>query len=330
MQYDFIAVGDVTTDSFIKLKMGVHLDPPHDGNPRSVCLNFGEKIEYEEVKVIHGVGNAANAAVSAQYLGLNAALVTDIGTDPLGDENLAVWQKAGVATEYVHRHAEYPTHHHYVLSFGPERTILIKHQPWPYKLPAFAELPKWMYFTSTGAHGESYHHEIADYVKQSGVKLAFQPGTFQIGFGLDKIRDLYEVTELFFCNKEEAQKILGSKEEDIVALARAILTVGPKMASVTDGPNGACAVNSEGAWTIPMYPDPAPPVNRTGAGDAYASTVTSMLARGMSLADALVRGPINSMNVVQHVGAQTGLLKLAQVEELLKNASPNYVLTKVG
>lgn len=327
MQYDFVSVGDVTNDTFITLKDAeVHCTV--DNQNCMLSMRFGDKIPYESAEVVYGVGNAGNTAIASKRLGLNAALVTDIGTDPGGDQCLTQWEKDYLDVSLVRRHAAYPTHHHYVLRFGPERTILIKHSPWPYKLPQFDEPPKWIYFTSTGEHGEPYHHELAAYVKQSGAKLAFQPGTFQIKLSIEgKIPDIYEASELFFCNKEEAQRLLKNNSTDMKVLLTEMRKLGPKIVAITDGPNGAWMLSESGAWMIPMYPDPAPPKNRTGAGDAFASTITSMLAIGMSVPDALIRGPINSMSVVQHIGAQKGLLTRAQLEDYLAKAPPEYKIT---
>jgi sugar/nucleoside kinase (ribokinase family) len=73
-----------------------------------------------------------------------------------------------------------------------------------------------------------------------------------------------------------------------------------------------------------MYPDPAPPVDRTGAGDSFASTVTSALALGKTLPEALSWGPINSMSVVQYIGAQKGLLHKDKLELLRSEAPEAY------
>ncbi len=320
-------MGDVTNDTFITLKDAEVVDMH---GQKEICMRFGDKIPYESAEVVYGVGNAGNAAVSAQRLGLATALSTDIGTDAGGDQCLAQWAKDGLDVSLVRRHAEFPTHHHYVLRFGAERTILIKHSPWPYALPYFDEPPKWIYFTSTGEHGEPYHHELAKYVKANGVKLAFQPGTFQIKLSVDgKIADIYEASELFFCNKEEAQRILKSDSSDVKVLLTKMRALGPKIVSITDGPNGAWMLSDSGAWMIPMYPDPAPPKNRTGAGDAFASTITAMLATGMSVPDALMRGPINSAYVVQQIGAQKGLLTREQLEDYLTKAPPEYKITQL-
>lgn len=78
-----------------------------------------------------------------------------------------------------------------------------------------------------------------------------------------------------------------------------------------------------------MYPDPADPVDRTGAGDAFASTFTAAIALGFTPAEALAWGPINSMSVVQYIGAQKGLLSRAQLEEFLKNRPAEYKASEI-
>ena len=75
---------------------------------------------------------------------------------------------------------------------------------------------------------------------------------------------------------------------------------------------------------MPLYPDPAPPYERTGAGDAYASTLVAALAKGHDLESALQWAPINSMSVVQKTGAQQGLLTEDGLEDWLKKAPAWY------
>ena len=75
---------------------------------------------------------------------------------------------------------------------------------------------------------------------------------------------------------------------------------------------------------MPIYPDPAPPFERTGAGDAFSSTFTVALALGLKVEEALRWGPINSMSVVQKVGAREGLLRREQLEKFLQEAPADY------
>lgn len=331
-QYDFVAIGDILIDAFIELnKDEADVSVDLDTGRKTLLMPFGGKLPYNDVTVINAVGNSPNAAVAAHRLGLETALVTNLGNDRSGKDCLEALRNEGVHTDFVKMHEDKLTNYHYVLRYGPERTILIKHEKYPYSLPDFPVAPRFFYFSSVGEHGLPYHHEIAKYVSENETKLVFQPGTFQIKVGVDAIRDVYENTEIFFCNKEEAQEILRSKEQHVPTLIRGIRELGPNIPVVTDGPNGAYTIDSDDqAWHMPMYPDPAPPVDRTGAGDSFSSTFTAAIILGKDPAEALAWGPINSMNVVQYVGAQAGLLSRAELLKLLENRPAEYNASKIS
>jgi sugar/nucleoside kinase (ribokinase family) len=328
-QLDFVSIGDIVTDAFIRIKQA---SVYYDDNEREekVCLTNGSKIPYEFAKVVPGVGNSPNAAVSATRLGLKAALVTNLGDDDNGNEIINALKRNNIDQRFVTVHPGKVSNYHYVLWHKAERTILIKHEDYQYVLPELGQ-PRWIYFSSVGENSMDYHHTIADYVRNNPeTKLAFQPGTFQIKLGYETLKDIYELAEVFFCNKEEAQLILKTQEDSIARLAKEMSERGPNIAVITDGHNGACAYDGTDAWFIPIYPDPAPPLERTGAGDSFSSTFTSALALGKSPDEALMWGPINSMNVVQHIGAQEGLLTRDKLEQKLSQRPENYTPTKVA
>lgn len=332
-RYDFVAIGDIVVDAFIELdKDEADVSIDMDTGRKTLLMNFGGKLPYKDVTVVNAVGNSPNASVSAHRLGLQSALVTSVGHDRNGSDCLDALRTEGVHTDYVKVHEGKITNYHYVLRYGPERTILIKHEQFPYQLPHFQEPPRYIYFSSIGEHGTPFHFEIAKYVREHPeTKLVFQPGTFQIKLGADTLKEVYEVTEIFFCNKEEAQAILNTTEQHMPTLLREFKKLGPKLPVITDGPKGAYVLDTEDrAWYMPMYPDPADPVDRTGAGDAFASTFTSAIALGLSPEHALSWGPINSMSVVQYIGAQKGLLTRAQLETYLKNAPADYQAKQIS
>ncbi len=331
-QYDFVAIGDTVVDAFIELsKDEADVSIDLDTGRKTLTMKFGEKIPYENVTVVNAVGNSPNAAVSAHRLGLQSALISSVGHDRYGTDCLQALREEGVHTDYVKVHEGKLTNYHYVLRYGPERTILIKHEKFPYALPHFEVPPRYIYFSSIGEHGLPHHFEIAQYVKEHPeTKLVFQPGTFQIKLGAEKLKEVYEATEIFFCNKEEAQLILNTGEQSMSKLLRAFKDLGPKLPVITDGPMGAYVIDeNDQAWHMPMYPDPADPVDRTGAGDAFASTFTSAIALGLPPEQALAWGPINSMSVVQHIGAQKGLLTREQLLDYLKHAPATYTAKKI-
>lgn len=321
--YDFLAIGDVVTDAFIRLRdPAAHIDIDH--GRREICMGFADKVPYEDVVVVPAVGNSANAAVSASRLGLRSALVSNVGGDYFGEECLAALKHEKVATEFVKINKDCKTNYHYVLWYEDDRTILVKHEEYNYELPDIGQ-PRWVYLSSLGENSLPLHEEIAEYLERNrSIKLAFQPGTFQMRFGKDRLARLYKRSDLFFCNKEEAQRILETDVDNMKQLLIMIFSLSPKVVVITDGVKGAYVYDGREALFMRPYPDPKPPLERTGAGDAFSSTFTAAVALGLDIKAALRWAPINSMSVVQQVGARAGLLGQKEIERYLAEAPSDY------
>ena len=330
MQHDILAIGDTVIDAFIRLEEASVVRDATDTHDL-LAMRFGEKLPFEYDVVIAGVGNSANAAVSCARLGLSSGLHSYVGNDARGMDCIKALEEQGVATELIVKQEGKDTNYHYVLWYGSERTILIKHEAYDYSMPTDIEAPKWIYLSSMADNSLPYHQEIASYlVSHPEVKLAFQPGTFQIKLGTDALKDLYTRTEVFFCNKEEAQEILKTEDSDFKNLLKGIQALGVKIPVITDGRNGAYTTDVDGSsWHIPMYPDPKPPLERTGAGDASASTTIAYLHMGFPIHEAIMRGAINSMSVVQEIGAQRGLLTKEQIEEWYSKRPADFIATVI-
>ncbi len=318
---DFLVIGDCAADDFIRLKDAeVHCDINNENC--TISMRFGDKIPFESSTVVYGVGNAGNAAISACRLGLSTAFVSNIGKDVNGDKTLEYYASEGLNTEWVKQHEGIQTNYHYVLWYGNERTILIKHQPYPYTLPKDLPTPKTLYFSSLGPSTEAYHDEVMDYIDANpDMFVVFQPGTFQMKMGVKPLERLYKRTGLYVLNREEAARVLapeaGHYEPEM--LARKLHELGPRHVIVSDGVNGIYALeDGKDFFHTPMYPDPNPPLQRTGAGDALASTTAAYLTLGFSLRDSIAHGRINSAYVVQQIGAQRGLLTREKLESLYR------------
>jgi ribokinase len=327
MKYDFVGIGDVTTDCFIKLHQAeIHCKV--DNSECEICMPFGRKIPYESATEVWATGNSSNAALCVAKLGLSAALVSSVGGDENGKKIMESLQSRNVATEYMTVHADMKTNYYYILQYGAERTILVKHHPYPKVIPAFAEPPKWLYFSAAGDN--DFQNSVGRYCTELNVKLAFQPNTEQINAGHEALKDVYAASEIFICNKEEAQTILKTEEKNEKKLMEGIRALGPKIVVVTDGPNGANILDESGAWPTPMYPDPAPPVSRTGAGDVTASTAVAYLIKGFVPKDALVRALINAAAGVQAIHAQLGTLTETEIEEWYARRPADFVLSPLS
>jgi ribokinase len=322
---DVISIGDIVTDAFIKL-IDDQAHTYENEHGKWLAMQFGTKLPFDHVEVLEAVGNAANAAVAFARLGLNTAFVTNVGGDQAGRDMIAALGKNGVDHRFVRVNPDKKSNYHYVLWYKDERTILIKHEEYDYHWPHLRpnEVPAWVYFSSISEHAIPYHDQVSDWLDENpDVKLAFQPGTFQMEAGTERLKRIYARTEVLILNREEAVLVSSGNYDDLHGLLDALHKLGAKIVVITDGPDGAYASDGKDRWQMPLYPDPGPPVERTGAGDAFASTLVAALAKGNTLEGALQWAPINSMNVVQNVGAQNGLLSEAQIAEFLRN-SPDW------
>jgi ribokinase len=322
-----LAVGDVVTDAFIKL-LPHEAEIEHDAKRHPLlCMTYGTKVPYQEEIEVPGVGNAANAAVASSKLGLHTAFLSDVGSDEIGEKIIHSLHNHKVSTEFIHVHMGMHSNYHYVLWYGTDRTILIKHETYPYKWPEINEYqkPEWIYLSSIAENGTAIHAGLAEYLKSnSDVKFAFQPGTFQIREGRAKLEVLYKNCSIFAANKEEFAQILGISSTNEKELIAKMHKLGPKTVLLTDGPKGAFASDGNKVVFMPPYPDIKPPLDRTGAGDAYASTFTATVATGHSLEDALAWAGVNAMSVCQQVGAQAGLLSASTIKRYLAEAPASY------
>ncbi len=320
-----ISIGDIVTDAFIKL-FDDQAETYDNDKGKWLAMPFGTKIPYDHVEVIEAVGNAANAAVAFARLGLASAFVTNVGSDAHGRDMIEALHKNKVDSRFVRINPDKKSNYHYVLWYKEERTILIRHEAYDYHWPHLTpdETPQWVYFSSISEHAIPYHDQVADWLDSvPDVKLAFQPGTFQMAAGTERLKRLYQRSEVVVLNREEAVTVGGGNHEDLHDLLDHMHALGPRIVVITDGPNGAYASDGQTRLKMPLYPDPAPPIDRTGAGDAFASTFVAALIKGNTIEGALQWAPINSMSVVQKVGAQAGLLSEEQLDHYLKN-SPDW------
>lgn len=326
---DFVAIGDTAVDEFIRLEEA-RVNCDINSENCTISMRWGDKIPYEFSVLVSGVGNAANAAVAAARLGLSSGFVSNVGADDFGKSIIANFEKEAVDTGYIAVNDELPTNHHYVLWYESERTILVRHEAYPYVMPKEFPAPKWLYLSSLGARSEAFHDELAAWLSaHPETKLAFQPGTFQMSMGKERLAKLYAATEIVACNKEEAERILGVGETDVKKLLEDMRALGAKTVLITDGPAGAYAFDGEQMLKVPMYPDARPALDRTGAGDAMAATFVAALALGKPLSEALLWGPVNSMSVVQEIGAQKGLLARGALEQYLASAPSDYRIERL-
>ncbi len=326
-RFDIICIGDVAVDLYLTLAEEDCAVEADDAG-RRLLLPFGAKVACDVTATVAAGGNSANVSVGCSRLGLRVALAAYVGNDRVGREAVEALAGEGVDSSLVTVDPNAPTNRNFVLRVGHERTILVHHEQHRCRWPPLeaAHVPAWIFLSSVGRDAHEYEDEIADWLEDHPqVSLAFGPGTLQIARGAQAMERLYRRAGLVICNREEAATITGGSagEEPAVLLDR-MLALGSANVVITDGSAGAYGSDGTRYVEVPVFPDAAPVVDRTGAGDAFAATLVASIASGLSLDLALARAPVNSMRVVQAVGSQAGLLHRDDLEALLAEAPSNY------
>jgi sugar/nucleoside kinase (ribokinase family) len=320
-----LSIGDIFTDAFIKLREDkARIDTDPDGSKR-LSLPFGSKPPYDSVEIVQAVGPSPNAAVSFSRLGLRSGLMAFLGDDQPGKDSLKYLYDEHVETSSVVMQSGMKSNYYYVLRYGADRTILVKNEEYDYAWVEPEQVPDWIYLSLISESAWQLHEDLLSYLEaHPETKLAFQPGTFHFEWGAEKLAQVYARSYIVVMNREEAVEVTGESYDSLKNLTDALHALGPKIVVITDGPNGSYASHEGKLVTIPNYPDPAPPYDRTGAGDAFASTIVAALALGETLETALTWAPINSMSVVQKLGAQAGLLRRDDIDRYLQDAPEDY------
>ena len=298
-----LSVGSVVQDVFLRSKA---FEPHKEGKDLVEEFRLGEKYEVDEVIFSTG-GGASNAAVTFSRLGFHSTFVGKVGNDALGRMIMDELHADHVETGHVHivdgLKSGYST---LLLSPIGERSILVFHGGSTDFKPTDFDLSHldadWMYLSTFTGNYDVLEHLLKS-AKHKGIKVAFNPGKGELA-DPERLKSILPLLTILSLNKEEMQILYhGDTPAD---LARAAHQDVPFVV-VTDGPNGVAATDGQKVCVAGMYED-VPVIDRTGAGDAFSSGFTAMIAQGDSLEKAITYGSANSTSVVQTIGAKVGIL----------------------
>lgn len=296
--------GKATQDVFLKSQ---EFDPKTEGKIAYTHLPLGAKIDVDEAFFSTG-GNATNVAVTLARQGLDAHFIWALGEDPASQSILRDMEIEGVHTDLVDQRPEYRASFSTVLlSPDGERTILNFHGSNMDEASFSRVLQKidnadWLYPSSLRDY--RLMNMLVQRAKSLNAKVMFNPAGTELT-QLDDLKKTLRNVEVLCLNKEEMQSVVG--EGSLEELVRKGLDLCPVII-VSDGPHGVCASDGKTIIKAGMYED-VPVIDRTGAGDAFASGFLSQWSQGNSLRDAVVFGSANSTSVVSQIGAQPGILR---------------------
>ena len=311
--FDVVTIGSATVDHFAETDSELIKIDTRTSHESLIAFPLGSKLLIRNLVVTTG-GGGTNTAVAFARLGLKTGFLGKIGQDAaastlremLAREQITFLGGFGGQTGFS-----------VILnSIEDDRSILAfkgcNNELAPEDIQDFQT--RWIYLASML---DQSFETVLDFLRSYSGELAFNPSNYQAQQGYQSLMPLLEKVSLLVFNREEACKLLNRDPKhnlDISPLLRELADLLPcRILLVTDGSKGAWVYDRKQAW----HGKPAEGlkiVETTGAGDAFASTFTAGLIRGLELPEALAQAMTNSESVLQHRGAKERLLSLAELE----------------
>ncbi len=320
--YDVVTIGSATLDIMFHTKEAQILKNKEKyGTQLLMAFELGSKVETHDVLYTAG-GGAANTAVSFARLGFKTAAITAMGKGATGQIVLDRFKQEKVDLSYVVKLEGY-TGMSFVITGGKkgDRVIFV-HRSVNNRLEVSKKLltsfkTKWLYLNSlSGKPWKKNIKNIFEIVKEKGIKIAWNPGSTQLGTGYLFLKPYIKQSEVLLLNREEAISLVRSSGKNITNIPKLFEIMyqwGPKIIAITLGENGAYVCNENKICFAQALPVTG--VNTTGAGDAFGSSLVAGLEMYGEVRRALKLAMIRSNHVVREIGAQEGLLSLNQLKK---------------
>lgn len=274
---------------------------------KMIAYPVGSKIQIENLDFAVG-GGGINTSTTFAKFGLKTGFFGKIGEDDFAKKILNKIHKNGV--KFLGK-TEGRTGYSVVLdSKEHNRTILtFKGDNDHFKTDVWKKIKtKWFYFSSLKEESFKTQLKIA---KSRKAKIAFNPSMYL--FGKENVKEMIKYCSVVVLNKEEAD-MLAKKHDKILKMGKKI-----EVLIVTDGKKDFYAYTSGKRYKV--YPHKnIKVVERTGAGDAFASGFVAGYMKTKNVKKALQIGVANSESVVKYKGSTN---KILTWNEVLKEVEKN-------
>jgi sugar/nucleoside kinase (ribokinase family) len=323
MRVDIFTVGNVLIDLLVSLSESTPFCRI-DQKTHELCLKAGQKIPAEHVGFVIG-GGASRVAVGMRRLGVTSAVYAEIGDDELAERIRKTLQEEQVETTGLIKTAQV-TSFTVGLNFQKERTLFTHHAKASHDFDFSSIEAKWIYLASLSHPWKNTYEDIVAYKEKTQVHMALNPGLLQLTEGLAYTKAMLKHVDVLFLNKQEAQMLLSTKEEQIKRLLQGVGNMMEgKIAVITDGRNGSYATDGKGGY-FQLGIVQSEVVERTGAGDGYATGFLAAIIYEQSVPVAMQWGSLNAAAVVGEFGGLSGLLTKEQLEERLSGMSEDLTV----
>ncbi len=318
-------IGGSTVDTMFYTDEMVLIDNKKDLlKQKLIGFEYGAKIYSQNVINTFG-GGGANAAAPFASLGLKVQLLSSLGSDTIGQSIIENLKKQKIDTRLIQKKSKKVSGNSFIVNVGSfnEHVIFtcrganedIDLSP---KTVKQIKTP-WIYLTGLSANFLPKLTNIFEQVKKRKIKVAWNPGADQLKLGLTRLHRFMSETYVFDVNRDEALelvvKIKGKNfKNNINVLLKELHKFGQKFTVITDGPKGAYVYDGKKVYFQAALKRKG--LNTTGAGDAFGSAfVTGLIRYHGDIEKSLRLGIWNSNSVIMKIGAQVGLLTVADLKK---------------
>ncbi len=255
-------------------------------------------------------GKGANQAVMAARLGVATHMVGRVGNDTFGEELLAGLRMAGVMCDriFIDRSTHSGVAVITVEDSGENSIILVPGANGQVDRtdverlkPLFPDASALLLQLEIPLNAVQAAAEAA---QQAGVRVILDPAPAMV----DLPAELYPLVDIITPNETEASLLVGFPVNDLETAGKAateLLGRGVGTAVVTLGAKGVFCATAEDSFFLPAFPVEV--VDTVAAGDAFNGAMSSALAIGLPLREAVVWGAAAGALATTKVGAQSSL-----------------------
>lgn len=315
--FDVVSVGLLVADVITK---------PVDKLPGKGLLERVDSVE------LFSGGNAMTVAVNLKKIGMNSAVVGNIGKDAFGDFLRGCLRKYGVNTDGVSVDESAQTSTSIVLSSSDgERTFLhvvgangtfgLKHINWDVIADTKIVFVTGSFLMDTFDGAQTV--EFLKKCKEMGKVTALDVCWDAKGRWGDVLNDAMPYIDIFMPSIDEAEKIAG--KTDPTEIADVFFERGVKSVVIKLGKHGCYIRESKNAkeYVLPTYSE-VKRVDTTGAGDSFCSGFLAAYAKGKSFYECADFGNATGTHCVMAKGATTGMKSYEEIEAFMADYKSKY------
>lgn len=313
--FDVLTIGTATRDTFLAsqlfkiLRDREHLIKLGFKTGEAECFALGAKLDVN-APIFSTGGGATNAAVTFARQGFRVGSLIRVGNDQAGEDIIQRLKEEKISPLIIKDKKEHTGYSTILVAPNGERTILVhrgaSHGFVKREIPWRSLRTKWAYI-SPGDIQPALMQEIVRALKKNNVQIAMNLSKRYIEMGAVRLKQLLRQLDIVILNREEASELTEIPYQKERAIFKKFDEIVQGIAVVTDGSRGATISDGAYLYRAGIFKEKKV-LDRTGAGDAFGSGFVAGLMQGNDITLALRLASANATAVVEHIGAQEGIL----------------------